>query len=100
MRRGFVKNPRFDDEMQRDIAHGVETVVAAHLVRAIHASAPTGGTGAYSASVAVDASGGEVRVITTDPFWHLIEFGSMNNPPYAPIRRGVRAAGLRLDESR
>jgi len=38
------------------------------------------------------------RVINTDPFFHLVEWGSVNNPPYAPLRRGVTAAGLRLDE--
>lgn len=27
---------------------------------------------------------------------HLIEFGSINNPPYAPLRRGAQAAGLRF----
>lgn len=40
------------------------------------------------------------RVGNTDFFFHLTEFGSVNNPPYAPLRRGVLAAGLRLDESR
>lgn len=40
-----------------------------------------------------------VRVINTDIAAHLIEWGSANNPPYAPLRRAVRAAGLRLEES-
>jgi hypothetical protein len=40
------------------------------------------------------------RVGNTDFFFHLTEWGSANNPPYAPLRRGVIAAGLRLDESR
>lgn len=39
------------------------------------------------------------RVMATDPFGHLVEWGSANNPPYAPLRRGVLAAGLRLDEA-
>lgn len=38
------------------------------------------------------------RVIVGDPFWHLVEYGSRNNPPYAPVRRGVRAAGLRFED--
>lgn len=37
------------------------------------------------------------RVINTDFFFHLIEWGSVNNPAYAPMRRGVRRAGLRLE---
>lgn len=32
----------------------------------------------------------------TDIAAHLIEYGSKNNPPYAPLRRGVTAAGLRF----
>jgi hypothetical protein len=32
----------------------------------------------------------------TDVAAHLIEFGSVNNPAYAPLRRGVQAAGLRF----
>ena len=30
---------------------------------------------------------------------HLDEFGSVNNPPYAPLRRGAMAAGLRIEET-
>lgn len=35
----------------------------------------------------------------TDVAAHLIEYGSVNNPPYAPLRRGVSAAGLRFVDS-
>jgi hypothetical protein len=39
------------------------------------------------------------RVGNTDKsFYHLIEFGSVNNTPAAPLRRAVRAEGLRMDE--
>jgi hypothetical protein len=40
------------------------------------------------------------RVRTLDPFDFLIEFGSKNNPAYAPLRRAVRAAGLRFRDAR
>lgn len=30
-------------------------------------------------------------------FGHLVEFGSLNNPPYSPIRTGVQTSGLRWD---
>ena len=30
-------------------------------------------------------------------FGHLVEFGSVNNPPYSPIRTGVQQSGLRWD---
>jgi hypothetical protein len=34
---------------------------------------------------------GGYRVFSRDPFAHLIEFGSINNPTYAPFRRVIRA---------
>lgn len=36
------------------------------------------------------------KVLATDAFWHLVEFGSVNNPPYAVLRRAAIAVGLRL----
>ncbi len=39
------------------------------------------------------------KITTSDAIWHIIEFGSVNNPPYAPIRRGVIAAGLKWNGS-
>lgn len=47
----------------------------------------------------VDAAGGTVRVVNTSHGGHIDEFGSANNRPYAPLRRAVRAAGLRLREA-
>jgi hypothetical protein len=35
------------------------------------------------------------RVWNTDPFAHLVEWGSVNNVAYAPIRRAIRTSGLR-----
>lgn len=42
---------------------------------------------------------GRIFVVNTDYGGHLDEYGSVNNPPYAPLRTAVRAAGLRLEES-
>ncbi len=39
------------------------------------------------------------KITTSDAIWHIIEYGSVNNPPYAPIRRGVIAAGLHWNGS-
>lgn len=39
-----------------------------------------------------------VRVGNADFAAHWVEWGSINNPPYAPLRTGVIAAGLRLAE--
>lgn len=34
------------------------------------------------------------------PFAHLVEFGSVHNPPYAPLRRAISALGLRFKPGR
>lgn len=36
------------------------------------------------------------RVYSDDPFGHLVEFGSVKNPAYAPFRRVLRAMGGRI----
>lgn len=41
---------------------------------------------------------GEVFLVNHDHAGHLKEYGSRNNPPTAPLRRGVQAAGLRLGD--
>lgn len=55
-------------------------------------------TGYYQRSIWADKHPFQVTVGSHDPFGHMVEWGSINNPAYAPIRRGVLAAGLRLDE--
>ena len=79
--------------------------VVAHVTRtaevvadAIRNEAPVN-TGDYVASIAahpaeVNGTTVSAMVTTSDPFWHLIEFGSENNPAYRPFSRGVTAVGL------
>jgi hypothetical protein len=92
----FERNPAFLTELQNErefVAHmrASTTQVAA----AIREQAPKQ-TGYYRRHVV--PRGTQVRL--EDPFWHLVEYGSRNNPAYSPARRGVIAAGLRLDPSR
>lgn len=56
-------------------------------------------TGSYGDSIDVVRLGENTYVRTTDFAGHLIEWGSANNPVYAPLRRGARAAGFRLTET-
>lgn len=52
----------------------------------------------YRTEVTTEGEGVRVEA-NTDPLnaasW--IEFGSSNNPPYAPLRRGAEAAGLKSE---
>jgi hypothetical protein len=66
------------------------TKTAAKAVRT--AARPFRNTGYYERRVKARAE----SVVATDHFWFLSEFGSVNNAAYAPFRRGLRAAGIRL----
>lgn len=70
--------------------------------QAIEAAVPVH-TGDYSAhfdlSLRVEDHGVETRIVTGEPRWHIIEHGSVNNPPYNPISRGVESVGLRFERT-
>lgn len=42
--------------------------------------------------------GKDLYLVNTDAGGHLDEWGSINNPAYAPLRNGVRRAGFDLIE--
>ena len=90
-----MRNPNLERDIKATKEYAAAMAqAAAAVVLTVEALAPNV-TGAYQRSIRAT----ENRIETTDSFGHLIEFGSANNPPYAPLRTGVRAAGLRLDES-
>lgn len=94
---GYVQKLRADP----DFVAGKRRIASREVKPAVKAAAKTfRKTGHFDRSVEVVVIGTQVFVSSTDAFAHLIEWGSANNPPYAPFRTGVRAAGLRLDESR
>ena len=66
--------------------------VAELVVERAQARAPYR-TGAYRRSLQTAQTRGRVRVETTDPFGHLVEWGSVNNPAYAPLRAGAADVG-------
>lgn len=100
----FRRNSRFEAEMKR--TPGYRALLRAHVearvVPAVEQTIrqarapwmPRGGP-----AVRVENDGDEVVVENTDYGAHLMEFGSANNPAHAPLRRGARAAGLRLTDN-
>lgn len=40
--------------------------------------------------------GAAVEIDWASHVWHLIEFGSVNNPPYRPVSRAAQANGLKV----
>jgi hypothetical protein len=101
----FRPDPGLERALRRQAAHRAGMRAAAEVVAesartlARAAGAPwMPRKGAAEQPIVVETDGDENRVVNTDHGGHLTEFGSVNNPPLAPLRRGVRAAGLRLDE--
>jgi len=86
---GFEPGIRAQGDYRRGMRE--RAVIAAEFVEA---AAPRR-TGYYERRIRARGS----RVYAEDPFWHLVEFGSVNSVAYAPLRRGVVAAGLRFDPS-
>lgn len=58
---------------------------------------PKRGSG-HAQAVVVEQDEDGTRVVLAGHGAHLAEYGSANNPPHAPLRRGASAAGIRLTE--
>ena len=100
----FSVNPSFETEIRREAEFRIAMLDAATsakgyanaFARGFHAPwMPRRG----HQVVEVQQDGGETYLVNTDWAGVFEEFGGKNNPPHAPLRRGVRAAGLELRES-
>lgn len=93
---GFKPNRNFEAQLQKDPRyHAFFIEVAEQLAEGTKdAMRPFSKTGEFEDSI--EASAG--RAGTTSHIWHIIEYGSRNNPAYAPFRRAVRALGLRFKD--
>jgi hypothetical protein len=88
----FRRNRLFEAQMKASPRYQASMAgIAQRTAKVVWSFAPHK-TGAYGRSIKAR----ENVVYSDDPFAHLVEFGSTNNPAYAPLRRGVRAAGLRF----
>ena len=87
----FQRNPAFAKEIRDD--PGVKRVLEEYARRGADGARAVGNairdTGAYANSIRQDGT----RVVSDDPGAMFIEFGSVNNPPFAPLRRGADATG-------
>jgi hypothetical protein len=98
----FVANRKFEADIRSQPGYRQALEEAADVVRdraaqfADQAHAPWMKRQRETIVVSKDAD--SVSVVNTDYAGHLMEWGSKNNPAHAPLRRGVRAAGLHLVE--
>lgn len=59
------------------------------VVRSTYKTVVDEGTGADGSPIA--------RVHVGSPFWHWLEYGTANNPPYRPVQNAVQGLGLRYE---
>lgn len=101
----FLPNPDLDAELLEDpevranLAAAVEPARQMAESFAEQARAPWMPRTGASSTVVVEQGEGGVWLVNTDHAGHLMEFGSVRNPPHAPLRRGAQAVGLRIDET-
>jgi hypothetical protein len=81
----FVPNLRFESLWQRSQdAEQLQEEIADEIAERVKQIAPRD-TGDYINSIEVV----DGQVITTDPAGHIIEWGSLDTPTHAPLRRGA-----------
>jgi hypothetical protein len=95
----FIPNRNFQKQLVREAAYQRGLMNKAEdAAQAAKSFAPVR-TGAYRDSIKAHRDAEDVYVSAFDFKANWIEFGSVNNPPSAPLRRGVAAAGLKLRAS-
>lgn len=101
MPRAFIPNKNFSKELQRESREYQAGLAAAAKPAADLAKtfAPVK-TGSYRDGIRVTIDRDQVRIDAMDWKSGFIEFGTVDTPIFSPLRRGVRAAGLRLEEDR
>lgn len=94
----FIPNPDFERELQQEpeYADGL-TDIADVVVDNARAIAPVL-TGAYRDGLKVVRQGDDVYASATDRDSGYIEYGTVDTPIFAPLRRAARMSGLSLTE--
>jgi hypothetical protein len=102
---GFRANPRLAAELEAQGKAQAVLVKAAEKARPKAEALIPGKDKAWMprkgnrGTVVVEVTATGARLVNTDHGGHLQEWGSKNNAPAAPLRRGVQAAGFRLHET-
>jgi hypothetical protein len=79
------------------------TDMAERYARTATRLTPLGRTGMVRRAIRVGVPGADRQSVFTDvygawSFWHFVEFGTMNNPPYAPFRGAAEQLGYRWED--
>lgn len=52
----------------------------------------------YASTLSVEEDSDRVSASTSDPFWHLVEFGSINNDALRPLSRATQDVGCKFTD--
>lgn len=94
----FIPNPKFftdfASERPYEVAmEGAAKRAADEAMKIRHHIMPLKGRGSRPA-IEPRWIDGDLHLVNTDRGGHLDEWGSVNNPAYAPLRTGIRRAGF------
>ncbi len=87
----FIPAPNLH-EILEDLSLPGRVDAANEVVKGARRNAPYR-TGQYVDSLQAVRDGDQVRAETDDFAGHIIEWGSVNNPPYAPLRTAAAEVG-------
>lgn len=93
----FVPNPLATEQMERDPHFRFGMALVAQDVAGHVMSLGPRKTGAFRNSIDSESDGEQTVVRSTDIAAGFIEYGTVNNPAYAPFRRAIAAVGLRYE---
>lgn len=96
----FVPDPNFDKALRSNAQVRRARIEAGQAIVDAAAREVSVRTGGLRESLGVRTDGDGVHAGSDSPFWHLEEYGSINQSASAPLRRAVAAAGYRLEEDR
>lgn len=90
-----------DDIVTGELAVNAAIEVAAHAAEAAKAANPSARVAAETVfGGPIDDDGIPAGYFgSTSSIWHIIEYGSINNPPYRPLTSGAERVGLRFEPS-
>lgn len=92
----FTPNPAFEEEMAHDAVNHEKMKELAQV--ALDAAAAATTSRQFQERLAIEDGETGPELVVRWSLWHLIEYGSVNNAPEAPLRRGLEAAGLVLTD--
>lgn len=94
----FKPNPRFTDELRRDPQFRAFALSKAQQAAQIAESHTPKGfmAGRAGKKPHAESTPEGAALVLEGSGWGLIEFGSANSSPHAPLRKGIEGAGMKF----